>query len=212
MPYPIREPHPIEETASKDAKIGSLQKHNARGGFPKDIFDELRKDKDLAFRIALDLVDSHFADTRQSEVLKAAGVEAEYVVSRRRARDPSFRPRVLEAYDYRCAVCELSIFMDDAPIAVEAAHIKWHQANGPDEVHNGLSLCNLHHTLFDAGAFTASQEGTVQVSRLVEGHGMKDVLGQYATKPLLAPTLARDAPAPAFVRWHWAQVFRDKAP
>lgn len=79
--------------------------------------------------------------------------------------------------------------MDDMPVAVEAAHIKWHQANGPDEVRNGLSLCNLHHTLFDAGAFTASQEGTVQVSRLLEGHGMEDVLGRYATKPLSHPRL-----------------------
>ncbi len=209
--WEVPEAHLIEETASKDAKIGSLREHNARGGFTKVIFDELRKDKERALRIALELVDEHFPDTLQNEVLEAAGVEAEYVMSRRRARDPSFRPRVLEAYGYRCAVCELSIFMVDSPIALEAAHIKWHEANGPDEVRNGLSLCNLHHRLFDDGAFTA-QEGTVQVSRLVEGHGMEDVLGQYATKPLLTPTLVLDTPAPAFVAWHRKEVFKDQAP
>ena len=210
--WEVPEEHLIMETDSKDAHISCLKRHRATGGFLEDIFEELRKDKDLAFRLARDLVEAHFPDTHQREVLKAAGVEAEYVNSRRKARDPSFRPRVLEAYGFRCAVCELSISMHDVPIAVEAAHIKWHQANGPDDVRNGLSLCNLHHKLFDAGAFTTSLEGTIQVSGLVRGAGVEDTLGQYATKPLLTPAVDRDAPAAAFVRWHWTEVFRGKTP
>ena len=209
--WEVPEEHLIKETGSNDAFITCLKEHNATGGFPEYIFNELRKDKDLSFRLARDLVDAHFPGTRQDEVLKAAGVEAEYVTSRRKVRDPSFRPRVLEAYDHRCAVCELSISMDEVPIAVEAAHIKWHQASGPDEVRNGLSLCNLHHKLFDAGAFTTSLEGTVQVSGAVQGTGLSDALGRYATKPLLKPEFAHDAPARAFVEWHWKEIFRGKA-
>jgi putative restriction endonuclease len=37
---------------------------------------------------------------------------------------------------------------------LEAAHIKWFQAKGPDIEANGLALCALHHKVFDLGAFT----------------------------------------------------------
>ena len=39
-------------------------------------------------------------------------------------------------------------------LGLEAAHIKWFQARGPDVVQNGLALCSLHHKIFDLGAFT----------------------------------------------------------
>ena len=210
--WEVPEAHLIKETVSKDAYVSYLRKHNATGGFPKDIFDALQNNKELAFQIARDLVAAHFPDTRHDEILKTVGAETEYITSRRRARDPSFRPAVLQAYDYRCVVCELSIAMNNVPIAIEAAHIKWHQANGPDKVGNGLSLCNLHHRLLDAGAFTASLEGTVRVSPFVQGPGMNEVLGKYATKPLLLPSRAVDAPDPAFLEWHRKQVYRGKAP
>jgi HNH endonuclease len=41
---------------------------------------------------------------------------------------------------------------------LEAAHIKWFQARGPDVVQNGLALCSLHHKIFDLGAFTVLPE------------------------------------------------------
>ncbi len=39
-------------------------------------------------------------------------------------------------------------------IGLEAAHIKWFPAHGPDVVPNGLALCSVHHKIFDLGAFT----------------------------------------------------------
>jgi len=53
---------------------------------------------------------------------------------------------------------------------LEAAHIKWHQAGGPDTIDNGLALCSLHHKLLDLGALGISNEFTVIVSDKVNGY------------------------------------------
>ena len=49
-------------------------------------------------------------------------------------------------------------------IGLNAAHIKWHQANGPDTVDNGVTLCSLHHKLFDRGVFTIDDQMKIIVS------------------------------------------------
>jgi predicted restriction endonuclease len=59
------------------------------------------------------------------------------------------------------AVCGFDVRLGNILIAIEAAHIKWHQAGGPDEERNGLALCSLHHKLFDRGVFTVSNSMSV---------------------------------------------------
>jgi len=72
----------------------------------------------------------------------------------RKKRDPAFRQKVLKAYEWRCAVCGFDVKLGTVAIALDAAHIRWHQAGGPDVENNGLALCVLHHKTFDLGAFT----------------------------------------------------------
>jgi hypothetical protein len=55
-----------------------------------------------------------------------------------RKRDPQFRKRILTAYEYRCAVCGFDVRLGIVSIALDAAHIFWHQAGGPDRESNGL--------------------------------------------------------------------------
>jgi putative restriction endonuclease len=52
---------------------------------------------------------------------------------------------MLVAYEQRCAVCGLDVWIGLVSIAIEAAHVRWHQAGGPDEGPNGLALCCPHH-------------------------------------------------------------------
>ena len=152
---------------SGDANKRELREHDVRGGFPKEIHDALAGNSALAEQIARSLLDAHFPSTRHDEILRAVGIDpdfvqilravgddSDFVQSRRRRREAGFRERVLQAYAYRCAVCSFAVRLDDKPIALDAAHIKWHQARGPAVVRNGLALCTLHHKLFDAGAFT----------------------------------------------------------
>ena len=76
---------------------------------------------------------------------------------------------MLRAYERRCAVCGFDLRLGSVDVALEAAHIMWHQAGGPDIECNGLALCSLHHKLLDRGAFTVSAERRVLVSQEVSG-------------------------------------------
>jgi len=89
---------------------------------------------------------------------------------------------VLSAYDYACAVCGFALRQGNEPVALEAAHIKWHEARGPDLVRNALSLCALHHRLFDKGAFAVSPGMRVIVAKNVTGSGFEEALGRFRAK------------------------------
>ena len=190
-----------------DAYKSSLLRLDAHGGFPKAIHTALQEDEELAVQIATSLVDAHFPSTVRDEVLQAVGIDSGFEYSRRRLRDPGFGPAVLKAYGYQCAVCELALRMNDKPVALEAAHIKWHQARGPSQIRNGLALCALHHRLFDKGAFTLSRNLRVMVAKSVIGSGFDRSLGQFDSKPILFPANANDLPDPEFLRWHEREVF-----
>ena len=94
---------------------------------------------------------------------------------------------MLTAYEYRCAVCGFDVRLGTVSIAMDAAHIRWHQAGGPDTEDNGLALCVLHHKTFDLGAFTVT-EGRVLVSDQANGsRGFKSTFLAYHGKPIRSP-------------------------
>ena len=106
------------------------------------------------------LLDRHFtpllADLICAEVdLDLAGLNAaappETTRIRRRARRSGFSEEVLLAYAYQCAMCGFDGALGRTPVGIEAAHVRWHSQDGPDEVANGLALCALHHVLLDLG-------------------------------------------------------------
>jgi len=80
-------------------------------------------------------------------------------------RTRGFRQAVIEAYNYRCAVCGLKINSPDTlSWEVEAAHIVPNRSLGRDDIWNGIALCHLHHWAFDVGWFTLLDDYMVQVS------------------------------------------------
>ena len=190
-----------------DAHKSSLLRLDAHGGFPKAIHTALQENEELAVQIASSLVDVHFPSTVRDEVLQAVGIESSFEYSRRRLRDPAFGPAVLKAYGFRCAVCEFALRLHGKPVALEAAHIRWHQARGPSQVRNGLALCALHHRLFDKGAFTLSCNLKVRVAKSASGRGFDNSLGQFDSQLILRPANADDLPDPRFLRWHAHEVF-----
>ena len=83
-------------------------------------------------------------------------------------RARGFRLAIIEAYDYKCAVCGLKIYSPNTLFwEVEAAHIVPHGSNGKDDIWNGLALCHLHHWAFDVGWFTLLDNYSVQISSLI---------------------------------------------
>jgi putative restriction endonuclease len=129
-----------------------------------------------------------------------------------RKRDPTFRARVLTAYEYRCAACGFDVRLGSVSVALDAAHIRWHQAGGPDEERNGLALCVLHHKLFDLGAFTLDPGGRLLVSDQVNGTaGLEEALMRHhggRVRPAQRPEWWPDV---AFLDWHGREVFKGAA-
>ena len=227
--WEVPEADQITETGSGDAHIGSLRRENARGGLPVDLFLALQQDRMRALDIAFALLDAHFPETLHEDILRAVGINADIGEStaldtgiedgqelgqgfenvRRRQRSSAFSKAVLDAYGERCAVCEFSVRLHDTPVALDAAHIRWHRAGGRDrdKVRNGLSLCALHHRLFDAGAFTLSPRYTVIIAPAAVGPGKEETLGRFSRRQILLPESAKDHPDLKSLNWHHREVF-----
>ncbi len=207
-----------------------LRTLKVQGGFPKPLDECFRRNRAAAFEVAKQLVADHFPETMHAAVLKATlGEQAVHdlwtdhqpVASsqspilesalRRRTRNPKFRKEILETYGYRCAVCKYSFeFPAGNWPALEAAHIKWHSHQGPDEPKNGLSLCVLHHELFDWGVFTIHPGSLdIVVATTVLEHSRGTAMTLFQKKSLLVkPEQDRYRPAPEYLNWHARNVFK----
>ena len=220
----------IEGRRPEDLSLHQLRQ--TAGGFPGPVQELLDQDpllKEDAFRAILD---AHFPPSLHEDLRDAVGLPgyrydpslAQDLWAARsphvketpiRTRDPQFRHRVLRAYERRCAVCDFDVRIEDQLLGLEAAHIKWHAAGGPDWVSNGLALCSLHHKALDVGALGLDASGTevtVLVSSEVNGQsaGVRQLL-DFRGAPLRQPRKPEPIPDPDFVAWHRSEVFREPA-
>ena len=184
-----------------------LRSEAIKGGFPEVIYIELSKNPELVREVAEYLLDSQFPESIHEDVLMAVGLDLE--TRKKKSRDPKFRDTVLNAYEYRCSVCGFDVRLNNNPVALEAAHIKWHQAGGPDDIQNGIALCSMHHKLFDRGVFTINNSGILLVSERANGSsGFEEWLMSFHNKAIRAPIHPNYYPRESFVRWHLKEVFR----
>lgn len=194
--YPPRKAH-----TSPTAK--QLRDAGATGEFTPVVCAAFARDPARVVAVARALLDAHFPPSAHEDVLAAVGLEADVVAPAQLARDRAFREAVLVAYRRCCVVCGYGVRLGDAPVGVEAAHIRWHASGGPDTVANGLCLCSLHHKLFDRGALTLSGDGErVLISEQANGRSVERVLGRYHGRRLPRPNRADAAPGRVSVRRH----------
>lgn len=200
----------LERRASNtDAKLSELKGKNVEGGFPEPIYQLLRERPDLVGELAHRLLDAHFPSSLHDDILNAVGLDITPAHRPERpSRDPEFRGRILRAYEYRCAVCGYDLQLDSQPIGLEAAHVKWHQAGGPDVEANGIALCVLHHKLLDRGAWRLTDDYRLLASEQVHGStGLDEWLLQYHGEPIARPIRPTYHVNPDFVQWHVQEVF-----
>lgn len=118
-----------------------------------------------------------------------ADVRRRYVTRevQQRLHQREFRERVLAAYRRHCAVCRLK-----RDKLLEAAHIiPDRDEHGLPVVSNGISLCALHHSAFDAHLIAVTPDYRVEVRRDVleetDGpmliHGLQGFHGQAIRVP-----------------------------
>ncbi len=82
----------------------------------------------------------------------------------RRLRDQRFGVAVRKAYGEKCSLCGVGYRVRGRVLGVEAAHIIPVAERGTSaDVRNGMLLCNNHHVLFDALAWTPDEDLRVLV-------------------------------------------------
>jgi len=188
-----------------------LMDGGARGGFPDGIDRALRDSPSLVNRIATRLLNDNFPPSLHEDILDSIGMPWVVEKGGKRKRDPAFRHTVLGAYNYRCAICGYDGRLGETSLGLEAAHVKWHAAGGPDEADNGLALCSFHHKTFDLGAIGVSQDLRVLVSTEVNGHDRVDEwLNRFAGQRLTGPR-SGSPPRDEYLNWHLTEVFRKPA-
>jgi hypothetical protein len=131
-------------------------------------------------------------------------------------RNRGFRQAIIEAYDFKCAVCGMKIYSPDTlQWEVEAAHIVPHCSNGKDDILNGLALCRLHHWAFDVGWFALKDDFKIFASRKIQDLsagfgkiGNYDFIGQLLEdKIIYLPKNQQNNPHPNAIKWHRENIF-----
>jgi putative restriction endonuclease len=195
------------KTGDNIPRVTALRNRNVRAEFSADVQAALANDPTLVAAIASRILERHFPESLHQDILDAVGLTLETGATSRK-RDPAFRLRVLRAYEYRCAVCGFDVRLGSALIGLDAAHIRWHQAGGPETESNGFALCVLHHKTFDLGAFTV-KDGLLLVSDQANGStGFQEALLAYHGKPVREPQHPDWRPEPSHLEWHGREVFK----
>jgi putative restriction endonuclease len=202
----------LKRKGHTDPRKSELLAHDARAGFTDEVKEELDEDSALLAVIASRLLDRHFPESIHPDILSAVGLVLTHETAAGPKRDPQFRQKVLTAYGWRCAVCGFDVRLGSVSIALDAAHIRWHQAGGPAREDNGLALCVLHHKTFDLGAFTLNEDGVLLVSEQANGStGLEEALLRYHGVQVRPPQRPEYRPAPEHLDWHAREVFRRPA-
>jgi putative restriction endonuclease len=209
--WTVHAPMGLETKKGADIpRVTELRSHDVRAEFSADVQAALAADPGLVAAIASRILERHFPESLHPDILNAVGLTLETTVTRRK-RDPAFRQRVLKAYEYRCAVCGFDVRLGSVSIALDAAHIRWHQAGGPETESNGFALCVLHHKTFDLGAFTVT-DGVMLVSDQVNGTaGFQESLMAFHGKAIRDPQHPDWKPEPKHLDWHGREVFKGQA-
>lgn len=212
--------------------LNDLTERNPAAGFTREVVQLLRRHPALIEAAARELLHNQFPESYHEDILAAVGFDdgaenalldpelpaeygeewhtpVDYRLSLRRVRNSLFRKYVFEEYGERCAICSYDGTMDDAPIGIEAAHIKWHAHDGPDLVRNGLALCSIHHHAVDRGGITLDENLRVRVSKRVEGETRKEYFMDFAGEPLRhRPSDPELWPSQEYLEWHRTEVFK----
>ena len=105
----------------------------------------------------------HFLDEFDNE--NQAARRYDLVETMRAYRDAKFRPSVLRAYRYQCAVCQCALKLIDAAHIIPVSF-----PNSSDEVTNGLALCRIHHGAYDNGLLGVQSDYRIVINPESERH------------------------------------------
>jgi len=205
--------------------LTAMRQDGVTGGLSSEVERDLKAHPQLLVEVARNLLHSTFPETLHDDIANVIGLDLSDTghrardgedydqIGQRRQRNRAFRQQVLRAYEYRCCVCGFDLRLGHLPAGLEAAHIQWHTLGGPDLETNGLSLCALHHKLFDLGAFTIDPMSLKVVFSEHAMSGSRGMTGElrHHGQEFLHPADYEAMPARKFLDWNWNNVFKREA-
>ncbi len=123
------------------------------------------------------------------------------------SRNPAFRRLVLEAYDETCAICQMKLENSIGLSIIDAAHILPFSRFHNDDVRNGLSLCKLHHWLFDHGLISVDEQYNIHVSKNIDYEWPDKLVSSFHNNKINLPHNKNNFPSPIALNWHKTNVF-----
>lgn len=141
-------------------------------------------------------LDERLYDAEDPVHLKPIERSYAQAINRKRLHQPEFRGRIMTAYGNRCSICRLGHRQ-----LLDAAHIvPDREENGTPDVENGLCLCKLHHSAYDADLIGISPDYQVVVSKkLFDSRDESPIIQhgflQFDRKRLAVPDSPRQRPS-----------------
>ena len=217
--WTLRDPEQLLSKAGSPSRA-AMRAHGV-GGLEPEIETVLKSDSACLVHVARELLDRNFPPSMHAAILDVVGLDLAPVtalpnrvretVRRSRVRDPEFRRLILRIYECRCAFCGQGGTIGGDPVGIEAAHVRWHAADGPDSEDNGVAACALHHAAFDIGAISISPDYVTWVSESFVSTDASDSISSLSSRPLRKPLSGHARPHKTHLDWHHVQVFRTPA-
>lgn len=153
----------------------------------------------FTFRIQADIKVAADARVGDSLLMLAPRREYQTVAAKRRLHQHRFREMVLSAYGVRCSMCNLGHVQ-----LLDAAHIiPDHDDRGLPEIPNGLALCKIHHSAYDANILGVDADLLIHVREdilhEVDGPMLEHGLKRMARRRIHVPRIVDNRPKPEFL-------------
>jgi putative restriction endonuclease len=125
-------------------------------------------------------------------------------------RNPAFRRKVLEVYDWQCAACGLRIKLPDSGLTfVDGAHLIPFYESRNDHPTNGIALCKNHHWAMDRFLIVPTIEGRWKASPILDSRrspGERD-LCSLDNQSLLPPHDDAYRPSEEALAWRTKRIY-----
>ncbi|WP_269518613.1 phosphorothioated DNA-binding restriction endonuclease [Alteromonas sp. BMJM2] len=196
----------LPRKSNNDPPKSELIKYGVLGGFSNEAYSLLKKDRQLNIDLLNSVLSDNFPESVVPDISAQLGLELAFKEVNK--RDPKFRGEVLNAYNGRCAICGFDARLNNDLFAIEAAHIKWKQFNGPCSVNNGLALCSIHHKALNKGVIAFSHDMRLRISHALTGGQIIDELfWGLEGKQIFLPRNKNFFPTGDYIEWHEKNVF-----
>ena len=203
----------VEYASLDDELFNILQEPNSRAELIDTLIDTWfslnRDDIGDILQVNQDLIKLAEKEVEISANRPNFDKEPTFYLRKSPVRNAIFRKAVVEAYDYRCALCRLKVIRNITQNIVDGSHIKPFSKFYDNQINNGISLCKNHHWAFDQGWFAIDDNYRIIVANDLEEESpnarcMKD----FHSETILLPASDQDLPRLESLEWHRLNVFR----